>query len=69
MRTAPGLLVPGADVADIPLHFTFQGQERDDIIRFTDLNTEGTVVGSDFAGDSFLITPNQQVTAIRCPGY
>jgi hypothetical protein len=47
------------EVVALPLHFPLQGQTRDDIVRFTDLNNQGTLVGIDFAGDSFLITPNQ----------
>ena len=55
-------------IVDIPLHFTFGGRPRDDIVRFTDLNTAETITGTDFAHDGFLVTPTQQVLEIRCPG-
>ena len=64
----------GADAAynfttmDIPLHFTFLGQERDDIVRLTDVNNKGQLVGNDFAGDGFFVNTKHEVTEIRCPG-
>jgi uncharacterized membrane protein len=53
---------------DIPLHFTFLGQERDDIVRLTDINNEGQMIGNDFAGDGFFVKNKHKVTEIRCPG-
>jgi len=64
----------GAEVAykfttvDIPLHFTFLGQERNDIVRLTDINNNGEMVGNDFAGDGFFVNTNHMATEIRCPG-
>ena len=64
----------GADAAynfttmDIPLHFTFLGQERDDIVRLTDVNNKGQLVGNNFAGDGFFVNTKHEVTEIRCPG-
>jgi hypothetical protein len=64
----------GADAAynftimDIPLHFTFLGQERDDIVRLTDVNNKGQLVGNDFAGDGYFITKKGKATEIHCPG-
>jgi uncharacterized membrane protein len=42
-------------VEDIPLEFSFQGQNRQDIVRFTDINNNGEWIGNDFAGDGFLM--------------
>jgi uncharacterized membrane protein len=53
---------------DIPLHFTFLGQQRDDIVRLTDINNKGQMVGNNFAGDGFFVTKKHKVTEIRCPG-
>jgi uncharacterized membrane protein len=64
----------GADAAykfkieDIPLHFTFLGQEHDDILRLTDMNSKGEMVGNNFVGDGFLVNKNHKVIEIRCPG-
>jgi hypothetical protein len=53
---------------DIPLHFTFLGQQRDDIVRLTDVNNKGELVGNDFAGDGFLVNKKHRAVEIRCPG-
>ena len=64
----------GADAAynfttmDIPLHFTFLGQERDDIVRLTDVNNKGQLVGNDFASDGYFVTKKEKATEIHCPG-
>ena len=42
-------------VVDIPLQFSFQGQDQQDIVRFTDINNNGEWIGNDFAGDGFTI--------------
>ena len=42
-------------VVDIPLQFSFQGQDQQDIVRFTDINNNGEWIGNDFAGDGFLM--------------
>jgi probable HAF family extracellular repeat protein len=54
-------------VVDIPLHFTFLGQQRDDIVRLTDINNKGQLIGNDFAGDGFFIDKKHRATEIRCP--
>src|SRR5207244_12151527 len=62
----------GADAAynfttmDIPLHFTFLGQERDDIVRLTAVNNKGQLVGNDFASDGFFVTKTEKTTEIHC---
>jgi hypothetical protein len=53
---------------DIPLHYTFQGQPRDDIVWFIDTNSAGTLIGTDMVGDGFLLTADHQVTEFHCPG-
>ncbi len=53
---------------DIPLQFTFLGQQRNDIVRLTDINDKGQTVGNDFAGDGFFINNKNRATEIRCPG-
>jgi hypothetical protein len=53
---------------DIPLTVTFNGEIHHDIVRLTDINTRGDMVGSDFAYDGYVITPALQATPIRCPG-
>jgi hypothetical protein len=44
-----------AKIVEIPLHFLFQGQEREDIVRFTDINNEGELIGNNYVSDGFLI--------------
>ena len=68
---------------DIPLRFMFLGREREDIVRFVDVNNKGVVIGNTFIGDGFLadlkkgkkhqgagvvIDASNQVTELRCPG-
>ena len=53
---------------DIPLHFTFLGQQRDDIVRLTDVNNKGELVPTDFARDGFLVNKKHRAVEIRCPG-
>jgi len=55
-------------VTDVPLHFTFLGQEREDIVRLSDIDNKGQLVGNNFAGDGFLVDKRQRTTEIRCPG-
>jgi probable HAF family extracellular repeat protein len=54
-------------ILDIPLHFTLNGQQRDDIVRLTDINNNGQLVGNDFASDGFFLSGRNKVTEIRCP--
>lgn len=53
---------------DIPLRFEFLGEAREDIVRFTDINKKGEIVGNNFAGDGFFIDRKHKVSEIRCPG-
>lgn len=55
-------------IVDIPLQFTFLGQQRDDIVRLTDINDKGQTVGNDFAGDGFFVDKSHRAIEIRCPG-
>jgi hypothetical protein len=55
-------------IVDIPLQFTFLGQQRDDIVRLTDINDKGQTVGNDFAGDGFFVDKSHRTIEIRCPG-
>jgi uncharacterized membrane protein len=54
-------------ITDIPVHFTFNGREVDDIVRLTDLNDKGILVGNDFTGQGYFVTKNHKVTEIVCP--
>src|SRR5439155_17685358 len=64
----------GADAAykfkitDIPLQFSFNGQELHDIVLLTDINDKGIMIGNNFVSDGFLVDKNHRVTEIRCPG-
>ena len=53
---------------DIPLRFNFLGEVREDIVRFTDINKKGEIVGNNFAGDGFFINKKHNRIEIRCPG-
>lgn len=53
---------------DVPLEFTFLGQSREDIVRFTDINKKGEIVGNNFAGDAFLVNKKHTPIESRCPG-
>jgi uncharacterized membrane protein len=53
---------------DIPLQFQFLGEAREDIVRFTDINKKGEIIGNNFVGDGFLINKKHKVIEIRCPG-
>jgi hypothetical protein len=55
-------------VIDLPLLIPFAGQLRPDVVRFTDLNASQTLIGTDFAGDGFVVTLPQTVVEIVCPG-
>ena len=55
-------------IRDIPLRFNFLGEAREDIVRFTDINKKGEIVGNNFAGDGFLINKKHKRIEIRCPG-
>jgi hypothetical protein len=55
-------------IVDVPLEFTFLGQSREDIVRFTDINKKGEIVGNNFAGDGFLVNRKKKPIEIRCPG-
>jgi hypothetical protein len=52
---------------DIPLHFMFHGQQREDIVRLTDLNNKGDLFGNNFASEGYFVT-KQKVTEVHCPG-
>src|SRR5262245_25146884 len=41
-------------IVDIPLRISIAGQERQDIVRFTDINNNGEWIGNDSVGDGFL---------------
>lgn len=53
---------------DIPLQFEFLGEAEEDIVRFTDINKNGELIGNNFAGDGFLLNRKHTVIEIRCPG-
>jgi uncharacterized membrane protein len=53
---------------DVPIEFTFFQETREDIVRFTDINKKGEIIGNNFAGDGFLIKNKQKPIEIRCPG-
>jgi len=53
---------------DIPLQFSFLGETREDIVRFTDINKNGELIGNNFAGDGFFINRKHKPIEIRCPG-
>ena len=55
-------------IRDIPLRFEFLGEGREDIVRFTDINKKGEIVGNNFAGDGFFINKRHKVIEVRCPG-
>lgn len=54
-------------IRDIPLRFNFLGEAREDIVRFTDINKKGELVGNNFAGDGFFIDKKRKRIEIRCP--
>ena len=54
-------------IVDIPVQITFQGEPRTDIVRLTDINAKGQLVGNDFAGNGFFVRKNHKVTTIHCP--
>src|SRR5438094_827019 len=56
------------ETLDIPLHVTFLGERRNDIVRLTDIDDKGQMVGNDFAGDGFFVGTQYQANEIRCPG-
>jgi hypothetical protein len=71
-----GFLSTSAHAADIPYQFTtldlgiqvlFAGTPRADIVRFSDINTEGWRVGTDFTGGGYVVSPDGEVTEIKCP--
>ena len=53
---------------DIPLRFNFLGEVREDIVRFTDINRKGEIIGNNFAGDGFFVNKKGKPIEIRCPG-
>ena len=52
---------------DIPIRFTFLQETQEDIVRFTDINKKGEIIGNNFAGDGYLIKNKQRPIEIRCP--
>jgi hypothetical protein len=55
-------------IVDLPIHVTFLGQQHDDILRLTDINNKGQMVGNDFAGNGSFVDTRHRSTEIRCPG-
>ena len=55
------------EIVDIPLHITFLGEPRDDIVRLTDIDNKGRMAGNDFAGDGFFVGVRHKAHEIRCP--
>ena len=45
---------------DIPLQFEFLGEAEEDIVRFTDINKKGEIIGNNFAGDGFFLNQEAQ---------
>lgn len=73
LASLPGIshaadIVYNFTVLDIPLHFTFLGERRNDIVRLTDIDDKGQMVGNDFAGDGFFVGTQHKANEIRCPG-
>jgi len=52
---------------DIKVHVSFSGEQRDDIVRLTDLDNKGQLIGNDFADEGFFV-PKRKPTEIHCPG-
>src|SRR6185503_335634 len=52
---------------DIPIRFTFLQETQEDIVRFTDINKKGEIIGNNFVGDGYLIKNKQRPIEIRCP--
>jgi hypothetical protein len=53
---------------DIPIQFTFLQETQEDIVRFTDMNKKGEIIGNSFAGNGFLIKNKHKAIEIHCPG-
>lgn len=53
---------------DLPIQVSIGGRPVPDLIRFTDVNTAGLLLGNDRGAEGFLVTLPQTVTEIRCPG-
>ena len=53
---------------DIKVHVRFQGEQREDIVRLTDLDNKGQMIGNDFASDGFFAPNKRKPNEIRCPG-
>jgi hypothetical protein len=54
-------------IVDLPLLIPAGGQLRPDLVRFTDINASSVLIGTDFAGDGFVVQLPQSVLEIRCP--
>jgi len=52
---------------DIKVRVSFLGEQRDDIVRLTDLDNKGQLIGNDFANDGYIV-PKRKPNEIRCPG-
>jgi uncharacterized membrane protein len=55
------------EILDIPLHFTFLGEKRKDIVRLTDIDDKGRMVGNDFTGEGYFVGIKDKAHKIRCP--
>jgi hypothetical protein len=54
-------------IVDLPIQVPFAGKLEPDLVRFTDINASNTLVGTDFAGDGFVVQLPQTVLEIHCP--
>jgi hypothetical protein len=53
---------------DIKVRVAFAGEQRDDIVRLTDLDNKGRLIGNDLASDGFYAPNKHNPNEIRCPG-
>jgi uncharacterized membrane protein len=53
---------------DTPLHFTLLGEPQEDILRITDINNKGELIGNNFASEGYLVAKKERITEIHCPG-
>lgn len=52
---------------DIRVRVSFAGEQRDDIVRLTDLDNKGRLIGNDFASNGFFAPNKRKPNEIRCP--
>jgi hypothetical protein len=55
------------EIVDIPLHFTFLGEQRDDTVRLTDIDERGRMAGNDFAGAGYFVGIKHRAHKVQCP--